>query len=203
MGVYRQIFAPVGDTAQIDRVGKCFCISSVMSSSLGYNAVNPLHSMLGSHLGSYACLRAGGQLTQPVFHQPEQNLCTGSLGILGIIALVRNSSALVLICLLGQTASPARALHHAIHAAVNTARLTTFGGNAERRYNWLRKRLKSREEVWAILPESWRVPQLLCLMFCQVLKESMPCLCCYLEFCNCAPWHGALWSKGCLVILRS
>lgn len=39
---------------------------------------------------------------------------------------------------------------------------------AERRYNWLRKRLKAREEVWAIFPEAWRLPQLLCLMFCQV-----------------------------------
>ena len=40
--------------------------------------------------------------------------------------------------------------------------------HAERRYNWLRKRLRAREEVWAIFPEAWRVPQLLCLMFCQV-----------------------------------
>ena len=40
--------------------------------------------------------------------------------------------------------------------------------HVERRYNWLRKRLKAREEVWAIFPEAWRVPQLLCLMFCQV-----------------------------------
>lgn len=48
---------------------------------------------------------------------------------------------------------------------------------AERRYNWLRKRLKAREEVWAIFPEPWRLPQLLCLMFCQVTlpPEFPPC----------------------------
>lgn len=43
----------------------------------------------------------------------------------------------------------------------------------ERRYNWLRKRLRAREEVWAIFPEAWRVPQLLCLMFCQVTKGQV------------------------------
>lgn len=43
----------------------------------------------------------------------------------------------------------------------------------ERRYNWLRKRLKAREEVWAIFPEAWRLPQLLCLMFCQVTKSQV------------------------------
>ncbi|KAL3139007.1 hypothetical protein ABBQ32_005811 [Trebouxia sp. C0010 RCD-2024] len=43
----------------------------------------------------------------------------------------------------------------------------------ERRYNWLRKRLKGREEVWAIFPEAWRLPQLLCLMFCQVTKSQV------------------------------
>lgn len=43
----------------------------------------------------------------------------------------------------------------------------------ERRYNWLRKRLRAREEVWAIFPEPWRVPQLLCLMFCQVTKSQV------------------------------
>ncbi|KAK9858463.1 hypothetical protein WJX84_000384 [Apatococcus fuscideae] len=43
----------------------------------------------------------------------------------------------------------------------------------ERRYNWLRKRLKAREEVWAVFPESWRVPQLLCLMFCNITKTQL------------------------------
>lgn len=53
--------------------------------------------------------------------------------------------------------------------------LTKLAGIAERRYNWLRKRLKSRELVWAIFPEAWRVPQLLCLMFCQVYNQ-LTCL---------------------------
>ena len=52
-------------------------------------------------------------------------------------------------------------------------RLSTLHATVERRYNWLRKRLKSREEVWAIFPESWRVPQLLCLMFCQVCEAYL------------------------------
>ncbi|KAK9837632.1 hypothetical protein WJX74_001749 [Apatococcus lobatus] len=43
----------------------------------------------------------------------------------------------------------------------------------ERRYNWLRKRLKAREEVWAVFPEAWRVPQLLCLMFCNITKTQL------------------------------
>lgn len=38
----------------------------------------------------------------------------------------------------------------------------------ERRYAWLRKRLRAREDVWAVFPEAWRVQQHVCLLFCKV-----------------------------------
>ncbi|KAK9815375.1 hypothetical protein WJX72_002419 [[Myrmecia] bisecta] len=44
---------------------------------------------------------------------------------------------------------------------------------AERRYTWMRKRLRAREEVWAIFPEAWRVPQLTCQMFCSLTKAQL------------------------------
>ena len=33
--------------------------------------------------------------------------------------------------------------------------------------------MKTREEVWAVFPEAWRVPQLLCLMFCNITKTQL------------------------------
>ena len=43
----------------------------------------------------------------------------------------------------------------------------------ERRYLWLRNRLQKRAALWAIFPESWKAPQLLCLMFCSITKAQL------------------------------
>lgn len=41
------------------------------------------------------------------------------------------------------------------------------------RYKWLLKRLEARREVWAIFPPGWHVPQLLCIMFCNITKTML------------------------------
>lgn len=38
---------------------------------------------------------------------------------------------------------------------------------------WLLKRLEARREVWAIFPPGWAVPQLLCLMFCNITRAQL------------------------------
>lgn len=43
----------------------------------------------------------------------------------------------------------------------------------ERRYLWLRNRLQKRAALWSIFPEAWRLPQLLCLMFCSITKAQL------------------------------
>jgi hypothetical protein len=40
----------------------------------------------------------------------------------------------------------------------------------ERRFTWFKGRLEDRKEVWAVFPQSWRVPQTLCLTFCKITK---------------------------------
>ena len=55
----------------------------------------------------------------------------------------------------------------------------------ERRYAWLRKRLRAREDVWAVFPEAWRVQQHVCLLFCKVGRlASVGCFmgCSCMEF---------------------
>ncbi|EFN54878.1 hypothetical protein CHLNCDRAFT_23940 [Chlorella variabilis] len=41
------------------------------------------------------------------------------------------------------------------------------------RYKWLLKRLEARKDIWAIFPPSWHVPQLLCIMFCNISKTML------------------------------
>ncbi|EIE27794.1 hypothetical protein COCSUDRAFT_26904 [Coccomyxa subellipsoidea C-169] len=43
----------------------------------------------------------------------------------------------------------------------------------ERRYGWLRRRLRAKAEIWAIFPESWRLPQRMCLQFAQVTRAHL------------------------------
>lgn len=38
---------------------------------------------------------------------------------------------------------------------------------------WLLKRLEARKDIWAIFPPSWHVPQLLCIMFCNITKTML------------------------------
>lgn len=50
--------------------------------------------------------------------------------------------------------------------AVEVAKLE----KAERRYAWIKRELRAKEDVWAIFPLSWRVPYLLCMQFCKVTR---------------------------------
>lgn len=44
---------------------------------------------------------------------------------------------------------------------------------AERRYAWLRRRLRAKAEIWAIFPESWRLTQRMCLLFAQATRTQL------------------------------
>ncbi|GAQ83207.1 vacuolar protein sorting-associated protein 53 [Klebsormidium nitens] len=44
---------------------------------------------------------------------------------------------------------------------------------AERRYAWIKRELRAKEDVWAIFPHSWRVPYLLCMQFCKVTRAQL------------------------------
>eukprot|EP00887_Chlorella_sp_A99_P007688 scaffold20.g7688.t1 len=41
------------------------------------------------------------------------------------------------------------------------------------RYKWLLKRLEARRPIWDIFPPGWHVPQLLCIMFCNITKTQL------------------------------
>ncbi|KAF5837073.1 Vps53-like protein [Dunaliella salina] len=51
----------------------------------------------------------------------------------------------------------------------DTSKLDRF----ERRFQWFRNRLEERKAEWSIFPEQWRVPQVLCLMFCKITKAHL------------------------------
>ncbi|KAG0554133.1 hypothetical protein KC19_12G065500 [Ceratodon purpureus] len=44
---------------------------------------------------------------------------------------------------------------------------------AERRYAWIKRQLRSNEEVWSIFPPSWRVAHTLCMQFCKVTRAQL------------------------------
>lgn len=43
----------------------------------------------------------------------------------------------------------------------------------ERRYAWIKRRLRSNEEIWKIFPTSWHVPYLLCIQFCKLTRTQL------------------------------
>lgn len=40
----------------------------------------------------------------------------------------------------------------------------------ERRYAWVKRRLRTNEEIWKIFPTSWHVDYLLCIQFCKLTR---------------------------------
>lgn len=61
---------------------------------------------------------------------------------------------------------------------VYTQIFSTIGETAKlertvNRYKWLLKRLEARKDVWSIFPSHWHVPQLLCIMFCNITKTQL------------------------------
>ncbi|KAL4452083.1 hypothetical protein ABPG75_007745 [Micractinium tetrahymenae] len=61
---------------------------------------------------------------------------------------------------------------------VYTQIFATIGDTAKldrtvNRYKWLLRRLEARRDIWAIFPPGWHVPQLLCIMFCNITKSQL------------------------------
>ncbi|KAL8538554.1 hypothetical protein ACS0TY_000538 [Phlomoides rotata] len=44
---------------------------------------------------------------------------------------------------------------------------------SERRYAWIKRRLRTNEEIWKIFPSSWHVPYLLCIQFCKLTRTQL------------------------------
>ncbi|KAG6389226.1 hypothetical protein SASPL_150688 [Salvia splendens] len=43
----------------------------------------------------------------------------------------------------------------------------------ERRYAWIKRRLRTNEEIWKIFPSSWHVSYLLCIQFCKLTRTQL------------------------------
>ncbi|XP_047974595.1 vacuolar protein sorting-associated protein 53 A-like isoform X1 [Salvia hispanica] len=43
----------------------------------------------------------------------------------------------------------------------------------ERRYAWIKRRLRTNEEIWKLFPLSWHVPYLLCIQFCKLTRTQL------------------------------
>ncbi|KAK6144836.1 hypothetical protein DH2020_021656 [Rehmannia glutinosa] len=43
----------------------------------------------------------------------------------------------------------------------------------ERRYAWIKRRLRTNEEIWKLFPPSWHVPYLLCIQFCKLTRTQL------------------------------
>lgn len=43
----------------------------------------------------------------------------------------------------------------------------------ERRYAWIKRRLRTNEEIWKIFPASWHVEYLLCIQFCKLTRVQL------------------------------
>ncbi|KAI3995071.1 hypothetical protein MKX01_020843 [Papaver californicum] len=44
---------------------------------------------------------------------------------------------------------------------------------AERRYAWIKRRLRTNDEIWKIFPSSWHVAYLLCIQFCKLTRTQL------------------------------
>ncbi|KAK4770111.1 hypothetical protein SAY87_030643 [Trapa incisa] len=43
----------------------------------------------------------------------------------------------------------------------------------ERRYAWIKRRMRSNEDIWKIFPISWHVPYRLCILFCKKTRKQL------------------------------
>ncbi|KAK3017568.1 hypothetical protein RJ639_006635 [Escallonia herrerae] len=43
----------------------------------------------------------------------------------------------------------------------------------ERRYAWIKRRLRTNEEIWKIFPPAWNVAYLLCIQFCKLTRTQL------------------------------
>uniref|UniRef100_A0A1D1YLX4 Vacuolar protein sorting-associated protein 53 n=1 Tax=Anthurium amnicola TaxID=1678845 RepID=A0A1D1YLX4_9ARAE len=44
---------------------------------------------------------------------------------------------------------------------------------AERRYAWIKRRLRTNEEIWKIFPPTWQIDYLLCIQFCKLTRVQL------------------------------
>ncbi|KAL0317475.1 UNVERIFIED_CONTAM: Vacuolar protein sorting-associated protein 53 A [Sesamum angustifolium] len=59
--------------------------------------------------------------------------------------------------------------YHQIFEGAELAKLD----KTERRYAWIKRRLRTNEEIWKIFPSSWHVPYLLCIQFCKLTRTQL------------------------------
>lgn len=43
----------------------------------------------------------------------------------------------------------------------------------ERRYAWIKRRMRTNEEIWKVFPTSWLVPYRLCIQFCKLTRKQL------------------------------
>lgn len=43
----------------------------------------------------------------------------------------------------------------------------------ERRYAWIKRRIRTNEEIWKIFPPAWHVPYRLCILFCKKTRHDL------------------------------
>ncbi|XP_050237377.1 vacuolar protein sorting-associated protein 53 A isoform X2 [Mercurialis annua] len=43
----------------------------------------------------------------------------------------------------------------------------------ERRYAWIKRRIRTNEEIWKIFPSTWHVPYRLCIQFCKKTRKQL------------------------------
>ncbi|CAK7340356.1 unnamed protein product [Dovyalis caffra] len=43
----------------------------------------------------------------------------------------------------------------------------------ERRYAWIKRRIRTNEDIWKIFPPSWHVPYRLCIQFCKKTRKQL------------------------------
>lgn len=51
----------------------------------------------------------------------------------------------------------------------------------ERRYAWIKRRIRTNEDTWKIFPPSWHVPYRLCIQFCKKTRKQLEVILDYLK----------------------
>ncbi|XP_048327618.1 vacuolar protein sorting-associated protein 53 A [Ziziphus jujuba] len=51
----------------------------------------------------------------------------------------------------------------------------------ERRYAWIKRRIRTNEEIWKIFPASWHVPYRLCIQFCKKTRKQLEDILIYMK----------------------
>lgn len=60
----------------------------------------------------------------------------------------------------------------------------------ERRYAWIKRRMRTNEEIWKIFPPSWHVPYRLSILFCKKTRYT------YLKIYHFLCWNSVIMSMS-------